>query len=144
VEHELPRVLANLTKILTALHQAAPGVAIAGMSYWNPFLGLWVIAGPDGEALARKSDQAMRALNAGLVSTFHDGGAVVAYVGAPAYFDIANFTTQVNTTRWGRVPANVAQACRWTFFCDERGADPHPNTQGYGVIADAFAAALDL
>jgi lysophospholipase L1-like esterase len=143
VERELPPALANLKTILTALHQAAPGAAIAGMSYWNPFLGLWVIAGPDGEPLAREADRAMRALNAGLVSTYHDGGAVVAYVGGPGYFDIANFTTQVST-RWGRLPVNVANACRWTFFCDDRGPDPHPNTQGYGVIADAFAAALNV
>jgi lysophospholipase L1-like esterase len=143
VRDVLPKPLARLRTILQAVRQAAPGVPIAGMSYWNPFLGLWVIAGPDGEALARKADKAMRALNAGLVSTYRDAGAKVAFVGGPGYFNIADFDTQVST-RWGRVPDNVAKACRWTFFCDERGPDPHPNTKGYGVITDAFAAALDL
>jgi lysophospholipase L1-like esterase len=144
VESELPGVVSNLKTILAAVRQIAPGVPIAGMSYWNPFLGLWVVAGPDGEALARKDDKAMRALNEGLVSTYHDEGAVVAEVASHRYFDIADFTTQVST-RWGRLPVNVANTCKWTWFCDEQvGPDPHPNTNGYGVIADAFAAALHV
>lgn len=143
VDRELPALQANLTKILTALHQAAPGVPIAGLTYWNPFLGLWVIAGPDGEGLARDADRAMRALNEGLVATYLERDAAVAYVGSARFFEIANFTDTV-ATRWGRVPVNVAKACRWTWFCDRRGPDPHPNTEGYGIITNALRAALRL
>jgi lysophospholipase L1-like esterase len=139
---ELPGALNNLATILRTLRQLAPGAPIAGMSYWDPFLGLWV-SGPEGENLARQDHQSMRALNAGLVATYRRGGAVVADVAGPAFFDTENFASQTGT-RWGVVPMNVANACRWTWFCvrPPLGPDPHPTTQGYGVIADAFAAVL--
>jgi len=137
-------VRANLATILRAIHTAAPGVPVAGMSYWNPFLGLWV-TGPEGAQQARAASYAMQALNAALVSTYRDEGALVADVAGPAYFDIANFD-QSTLTRWGPVPTNVATACRWTWFCRRPplGPDPHPTTRGYGVIADAFAAVLGV
>lgn len=139
---ELPAVAANLKTILRALHNVAPGVPVAGMSYWNPFLGYWVMA-PDGELLARTADQSMRALNAVLVSTYQRQSALVADVAGA--FDIANFDTRV-PTRWGLVPVNVANACRWTWFCTNPplGPDPHPTTRGYGVIADSFAKVLGV
>jgi lysophospholipase L1-like esterase len=144
VNGELAHVLGNLATIVRTLHDAAPGTPIAGMSYWNPFLGLW-ITGPDGEELARMSNEAMQALNAGLVSTYRSEGALVADVAGPGYFNIADFTTLVRS-RWGTVPANVANACKWTWFCRRPplGPDPHPTTRGYGVIADAFAAVLGV
>ena len=142
VEGELEAPLANLALIVRALHDAAPDTPIAGMSYWNPFLGLWT-TGPDGELLARAANEAMQALNRGLVSTYRREGARVADVAGPAYFNIADFGTRVRS-RSGVVPANVANACRWTWFCRRPplGPDPHPNTRGYAVIADAFAAVL--
>ena len=144
VEGELPQVVRNLGTITRTLHDAAPGAPIAGMSYWNPFLGLW-ITGPDGEQLARTSNEAMQALNAGLVSTYRSEGALVADVAGPAYFNIADFTTHVRTLQ-GRVPTNVANTCKWTWFCRRPplGPDPHPNTRGYAVIADAFVAVLPV
>jgi hypothetical protein len=41
----------------------------------------------------------------------------------------------------GPVPLNVANDCNWTWNCTPPplGWDPHPNTEGYGVIARAFA-----
>jgi lysophospholipase L1-like esterase len=143
VEGGVPGVVTNLTTTLRALHNAAPGVPIAGMSYWDPFLGLWV-SGPGGDQLARSANVAMQALNAGLVSTYRSEGALVADVAGPAYFNIADFDTQV-PSRWGTVPANVATTCRWTWFCrtPPLGPDPHPTTRGYNVIADAFAAVLN-
>jgi lysophospholipase L1-like esterase len=142
VAAHLPPVLANLATIIRTVRAAAPGVPIAGMSYWNPFLGFWVIAS-DGELLARTADRSMRALNAGLVSTYQHEGAMVADVAGA--FNIADFDTIVRT-RWGMVPANVATACKWTWFCQTPplGPDPHPTTRGYGVIADALAAVLGV
>lgn len=142
VEGQLPRALTNLTTIIRTLQLAAPGAPIAGMSYWNPFLGLWV-TGPDGERLARSANEAMQALNAGLESTFRSESGLVADVDGPAYFNIEDFTTQVRG-RWGRVPVNVENTCNWTWFCERPplGPDPHANTRGYGVVADAFVAAL--
>ncbi|HVL07353.1 MAG TPA: SGNH/GDSL hydrolase family protein [Acidimicrobiales bacterium] len=138
----LPAVQANLAAIVRTLGDAAPGVPIAGMSYWDPFLGFWV-TGPEGEARARTSNQAMQVLNAGLVSTYRGEGALVADVAGPGFFNIADFSHRV-ASRWGPVPVNVANACTLTWSCARPplGPDPHPNTRGYRVIADAFAAVL--
>ncbi len=144
VQGVMPQVQANLAATLRTLGEAAPGVPIAGMTYWDPFLGFW-ITGPDGEARARTSNQAMQVLNAGLVSTYRGEGALVADVAGPRFFNIGDFSHLV-ASRWGLVPVNVANACTWTWFCASPplGPDPHPNTRGYRVIADAFTAVLPV
>lgn len=143
-ERTMPPVQANLAKIIDALQAAAPGVPIAGMSYWDPFLGFWV-QGLDGPALARGDSRAMRIMNAALVNTYDNANVLVADVAGPASFDTANFTGSVES-RWGPLPINVANACRWTWFCTgpPLGPDPHPTTVGYGIIADAFEAVLPV
>jgi lysophospholipase L1-like esterase len=143
-QRTMPAVQANLASIIDALRAAAPGVPIAGMSYWDPFLGFW-IQGPDGPRVARGDSRAMRIMNAALVDTYQAAGTLVADVAAPTYFDIANFTGSIES-RWGPIPINVANACRWTWFCTgpPLGPDPHPNTVGYGIIADAFEAVLPV
>lgn len=90
-----------------------------------------------------ETTETLQALNAALVSTYRSEGALVADVAGPAYFNIADFATPVRT-RWGVVPANVANACKWTWMCRRPplGPDPDPNTRGYAVIADAFVALL--
>jgi lysophospholipase L1-like esterase len=140
----MPAVQANLASILEALQAAAPGVPIAGMSYWDPFLGFWIF-GPFGQQLAKTNDQGIQAMNSGLVSTLQDEGALVADVAGPEFFNIGDFTDMV-ATKWGVVPVNVANDCTWTWFCRRPplGGDPHPNAKGYGVIADAFQAVLPL
>jgi hypothetical protein len=40
----------------------------------------------------------------------------------------------------GTVPLNVAKTCTLTSMCTQQNI--HPNAQGYGVIAQAFGAAL--
>jgi len=64
----LDPLIQDLADIIETLQAAAPGVPIAGMSYWDFFLGYWVTA-PDGQALAQVDDVAIQAMNAGLVST---------------------------------------------------------------------------
>jgi lysophospholipase L1-like esterase len=144
VQAVMPDVQANLASILEALREEAPGVPIAGMSYWDPFLGFWTF-NQAGHVVARIDNRSMQAMNAGLVSTYQDEGAWVADVAGPEYFNIDDFTHRVST-RWGRVPVNVANACRWTWFCADTPfqGDPHPTTTGYGVIADAFQAVLPV
>jgi lysophospholipase L1-like esterase len=144
VQGVMPDVRANLATIIETLQAASPGVPMAGMSYWDPFLGFWIL-GPEGQALAHTDDQGIQAMNTGLVSTYQDEAVLVADVAGPEFFNIADFTDMVST-RWGEVPVNVAKACTWTWFCHRPplGPDPHPNTKGYGVIADAFAAVLPL
>jgi lysophospholipase L1-like esterase len=144
VRGALPAVQANLAFILRSLRAGAVRVPIAGMSYWDPFLGYWIAGGP-GHFVAHTDAQSMAELNAGLIAMFRHEGALVADVGGPDYFHVGDFSDMV-PTRWGRVPVNVANACRWTWFCSDPPftGDPHPNTKGYSVIADAFEAVLPV
>jgi hypothetical protein len=152
VRRVVPALQADLASIIRALHVAAPRVRVAGMSYWDPFLGLWTLSpiaqeiaavDPIGKAVAVNNNQSMRELNRGLQSTYQDEGALFADVAGPKYFNIEEFSPLVST-KWGTVPANVATACKWTWFCAGSPAefDPHPRTTGYGIIADAFQAVL--
>ena len=74
-----------------------------------------------------------------------DGVLIVDKPVGPTSFDVDNFTDSVES-RWGEIPVNVANACRWTWFCTgpPLGPDPHPTTTGYGIIADAFEAVLPV
>src|SRR5712691_3289732 len=122
----LPTIQANLTTILQALETAAPGVPIYGMSYYDPFLGFWLL-GADGQLLAQRSEQAELVLNAGLVAAYQANGAEVADVAGA--FAISDFADQVELKGVGLVPLNVANACTWTWFCTPPplGPDIHPN-----------------
>jgi lysophospholipase L1-like esterase len=143
----LPAIQANLTTILQTLHAAAPGVPVYGMTYYSPFLSYWVL-GPGGApgdpALALNDEQALEALNAGLLATYGANGVVVADVAGA--FDIGNFTDLVQLKGVGLVPVNVANACAWTWYCTvpPHGPDVHATSAGYRVIARAFADVLNL
>jgi lysophospholipase L1-like esterase len=144
VQGELPGIQSNLSYILEQLQAAAPEVPILGMSYYDPFIGFWIL-GRHGHGVARSNEESWGAFNDGLVQTYQDEGAAVADVRGPDGFDTANFTDRILTEEWGWVPANVAHACSGTWFCVPCPACPdvHPTTEGYGVIAAAFEAVLD-
>jgi lysophospholipase L1-like esterase len=143
-EQILPGVTAGLNTILGRLQAAAPGVPIVGMTYWDPFLGFWVLAPAHGQDIARQDEAAEEVLNAGLVDAYADSGAAVADVTGPDFFDTDNFRDMVWTEQWGKIPVNVANACAWTWFCSrDYTFDVHPNTSGYGVIAEAFEEVLE-
>ena len=144
-EQVLPHIAAGLHTILGRLQAAASGVPVVGMTYWDPFLGFWVLAPAHGHYIARQDEAAEEVLNAGLIDAYLDGGAAVADVASPDFFDTANFGDMVWTEEWGRIPVNVARACAWTWFCSIHFTfDVHPNTAGYGIIAEAFEEALGL
>lgn len=143
-EQILPDVAAGLHAILGRLQAAAPGVPIVGMTYWDPFLGFWVLAPGHGLDIARQDEAAEEVLNAGLIDAYEESGAAVADVTGPDFFDTANFSDMVWTEKWGKIPVNVANACAWTWFCSGgHTLDVHPNTTGYGVIAEAIEAVLE-
>lgn len=141
-----PSIEANVATILDTLEDAAPGVPIAGMSYYNPFLGFWtLIPGPVGEFLAQLDAQGVTMLNGAVVTAFQDGGALVADVAGA--FDIDNFSDTTFLRNFGVVPVNVANTCAWTWFCTippgpPIGPDVHATSDGYGVIAAAFEQVL--
>jgi lysophospholipase L1-like esterase len=140
LEDLLPDLRARVTQIVDALQAAAgPDVPILGMTYHNPFLGLWVV--PHGHRLARIAQRGWVIFNAALVEAYGAAGAVVADVGAT--FQVANFEDSA-AWRGEEVPRNVALACRWTWFCSEEAfGDPHPNDVGYRKIATTLHRALE-
>jgi lysophospholipase L1-like esterase len=134
VDANLPTVEGNMATILQALHGAAPGVPIFGMSYYDVLLGAWYLGYP-GVALA--NHPIVKELNDGFAATYGANGAIVADVWGA--FDSDNFEL-IHTEDWGDVPTNVGHICDWTRFCLSQ--DIHPNVTGYGVIAQAFEAVL--
>jgi lysophospholipase L1-like esterase len=137
-------IQANLPTILAALREAAgPGVPIVGMTIYNPFLAAWLL-GPEGQAFARLSaTYLMGPVNALLRGIYVAASAGVADI--ETAFSSNDFATQVDLG-FGPIPLNVARICMWTWVCAPAplGPDNHANAAGYGVIADAFAAALGL
>ncbi len=106
------------------------------MTYYDPFLGFWGLV-PGGRALAHADQRAWAVFNDGLATAFGDAGVTVADVAAT--FRIDDFTHTVMEPGRGRIPVNVALACRWTWFCSARHAgDPHANSTGYRKIAHTF------
>jgi lysophospholipase L1-like esterase len=127
----LTAVKQNLTVILSALQDAAPGVPIVGMNYYDPFLAFWF----SDPTAAQTTEQ--------MVVQFNDVlGSLYDAAGDP----VADVETAFSTTDWtlvGGIPLNVLRICQWTWMCDPTyGPDLHANTAGYGEIAQAFEPAL--
>jgi lysophospholipase L1-like esterase len=137
----LPRLHTRLTHIVDALAAAGPDVPIVAMTYYDPLLGLWGLWHPGGRALARADQRVWADLNTMFATAYTDAGATVANVAAT--FQIDDFTDTVVVPGRGELPVNVANACRWTWFCSPRFAgDPHANAIGYRKIADTFEQEL--
>ncbi|HET9310238.1 MAG TPA: SGNH/GDSL hydrolase family protein [Actinomycetota bacterium] len=136
-----PALSDRVTAIVEALASAAgPGVPIVGMTYYNPFLGLWGLV-PGGRALAHADQRAWVVFNEALATAYEGAGAAVA--GVAERFRIEDFDDTVVVPDRGRIPVNVALACRWTWFCSERfPGDPHANRTGYRRIAGTFQREL--
>jgi lysophospholipase L1-like esterase len=129
LDDALATVQQNLAVILSALREAAPGVPIVGMNYYDPLLAFWVFGDP---AAAQLSGQMVVQVNDVL-------GSVYGAAGIP----VADVETAFSTTDWtfvNGVPLNVERICEWTWMCSI--FDLHPNTAGYGVIAQAFEQVL--
>lgn len=136
-----PKIGDRLAQIVDALSSAAgPGVPIVGMTYYNPFLGLWGLV-PGGRHLARADQRAWQVFNDELVTGLDDAGAYMADVAST--FRIDDFDETVVVAGRGPLPVNVALACRWTWFCSDRYlTDPHADRTGYRRIAGTFESVL--
>jgi hypothetical protein len=133
VARDLPRLLA----ILKA--RAGSQVRFVGLTYEDAFLGDYVHAG-SGAAQATASLVVMDELNQVLSKDYRAEDMAVANV--PRVF--ASQDTALVKLAGGRVPQNVANACRWTWYCTAPpwGPDDHPNNTGYRMIAKAIVTAL--
>lgn len=137
----LSAVQTNFPRIVRALRKAAgPDVKlrIASMTYYAPGLALW-LTGPAGQAQATAYvNSFISPLNAIMTSMY--AGLRVKTADVAGAFSVTDFTTTAELPGVGTVPINVAKTCTLTSMCARQ--DIHPNAQGYGVIARAFAAAL--
>jgi lysophospholipase L1-like esterase len=137
----IPQIARNLPLILDTLRDhAGPGVPIIGMNYYSPFVADWFDDPAAGEAAAAN----IVAFNNFLESLYAGAGVPVADV--ESAFAVTDFMTQAELKHVGSVPLSVYNACTLTWICTgpPRGPDIHANTDGYGVIAEAFAAELDI
>ena len=129
---------ANLATIVTRLQQATgPEVPIAGMTYYDPFLGLWTRGLHD---LATRSVEFMVAFNDQLEAAYRAAGAAVADV--EGAFAMTAFEPLVDDPAFGQLPLNVHTTCRWVWACRTDFFDVHANDEGHAVIARAYADVL--
>jgi lysophospholipase L1-like esterase len=140
-------VVKNLSRILTSLvaslHHFDPGAGVAGMNYYDPFLGLeFSPGGVKGDELALGSVVATNAFNAELSATFNKFG--VAVVDVASAFKVDALTPLVRFD--GKtLPEDAASTCELTWMCPSAAGEApsiHPNGTGYRTIAAAFEKRL--
>jgi lysophospholipase L1-like esterase len=129
-------ILTYLPQILAGLRAAAgPDVPIVGMSYYGVGLpGVWSTT-HDLSALQAYIAQ-VHAFN-GLL------GSIYAAAGDPVA-DVQDAFQVDDTTLVDGTPLDVLRECQWTWICASAplGPDIHANSDGYGVIAQAFEQQL--
>lgn len=127
----------NLPRILAPLYSAAgPAVRTAGMTYYDPFLALW-LDGMFGQ-LAAGVSVGVQQLLAGMQTAVY-GAFGYAVANTFAAFGTTLFSRRTATS-YGNLPIAVANVCRLTTMCSDH--DVHPTSSGYRVISGTFATAL--
>jgi lysophospholipase L1-like esterase len=126
----------NLARIVAALYAAGGDVRAAGMTYYDPFLALWLdgVFGRIGAGISIEVQQLFAGTQAAVYGAFGFGVANVF-----SAFDTTSLRRTVRTP-YGKLPIAVANVCRLTTMCSQE--DVHANPAGYRLIARAFAAAL--
>jgi lysophospholipase L1-like esterase len=130
----------NLPTISQELRKAVGSkVKIAGMTYYDPFLALY-LQGATGQGTANLSVTLAKSINATLAADFMAQQIRVADV-ATAFDVYAPFTT---TVPGSSEPVAVADTCSLTWMCAAapRGPNIHATVAGYEKIAKVFLAVL--
>jgi lysophospholipase L1-like esterase len=140
----LTNINKNLPKIFAGLKKAAPkGTTFAAMTLYDPFLANYFApAGSSARSLETESIALAKTLNGDLTSLDQKAGFLTADVaGAFATYD----STDMVAWESQQIPLNVSRLCSWTWACQTPPSGPniHANKNGYQVIANAFAAAID-
>jgi lysophospholipase L1-like esterase len=136
------RLDANLRDILETLQDAAPGVPIVGMNYYNPMLVFYF----DSPEFAALTAVLQAYLNLTLESAYKDFGVPVADV-AGAFMSDDLVTDDLPPPAGNKNPDSVDLICAWTWMCycaqiSPELANIHPQDVGYAVIAEAFVEVL--
>ena len=132
---------ANLETILGALRAEGGGVPIATLNYADPFLVAWIVPELGGSPVAYYSVPAFADPARQFVEAAYTPFGVT-IVDTYGLLQTNNFVDMVSIPVFGQVPVNVANICTYTWICT--WGDLHPNSAGYGLIADAFEQALGL
>lgn len=136
----IPGVIDNLRTIAVDLRAAAGRrTPIVGMNYYDPGLSEW-FGGPAERALVPTTIKVLDTLDRGIATGYAAGSIAVADV--EAAFHTRDLRHRVVLAGRGRVPAAVADICRWTGAC-EQPQNVHGTAAGYGVIAGAFWRAIE-
>lgn len=129
-------ILTYLPQILASLRAAAgPDVPIVGMNYYGVGLPeVWF--GTHSLAAVQAYIAAVQGFNDLLEAIYAAAGSPVA--------DVEGAFQVTDTTLVDGTPLDVLRECQWTWICapPPLGPDIHANSDGYGVIAQAFVAAL--
>ena len=128
-----PEIAANLPVIVETLQDAAaPNVQIVAMNYYDPFVApVWF--GTQSLAALASEVAGIVAFNDFLEGIYGMFGVEVADV--EGAFSLTDVTIQPSG-----LPLNVQRACEWTWMCSV--GDIHANSEGYAVVARAFAEEL--
>jgi hypothetical protein len=115
-------------------------VPIVGAISYSPFVVDWF----DDPAAGQFAAAQIVLFNNFLESLYAGAGVPVADV--ESAFAVTDFTTLADLKHVGPVPLSVYNVCTLTWICTDRpvGPDIHANNDGYGVMAQAFAAALGV
>lgn len=127
----LTQLFLDLAYILETLREAAPGIPIVAMNYYNPLLVYWY----QSPAIAQFTADLQAQINNVLESAYALYGVPVADVAEAFMAD--DLTTDANGND---VPDSVDLICAWTWMCTHRNI--HANDTGYAVIAEAFYSVL--
>jgi|SRR5882724_1170999 len=142
INNTLASIETNLPAILATLPQTAgPDVPILGMTYYDLCLA-FRLQGQGGQVCAMDTFGHFLRFNDTLERLYKTAGAPVADV--EGAFSSKNFRTTGVVPGVGSIPLNVARLCEWTWMCaaPPLAPDIHANTEGYGVIAEAFLNVL--
>lgn len=133
IQQALPYILATLRA------HAGPDVPIVAMNFYQPGVNAWFIDPAAGQQAA----QDVVAFNNVLESIY--AAASVPFADVETAFAVTDFVDGAILPGFGPVPLSVFNVCTLTWACDAHmGFDIHPNSTGYAVIANAFAAVLGV
>jgi lysophospholipase L1-like esterase len=127
----LTQLFLDLVYIIEALREAAPGIPIVAMNYYNPLLVYWY----QSPAIAQFTADLQAQINNVLESAYALYGVPVADVAEA--FMANDLTTDANAND---VPDSLDLICAWTWMCSHQNI--HANDTGYAVIAETFYSVL--